>query len=118
MLELPQTSQCSTQLSSARLHRSRPISWGCIHLFRLLPTVRTFRISIFSLQVSRWLFSVQTGTPLAGGSFLWRGSSGWSVWWYAVPPFGPRIALILYAGVLAYVIGKMDGIGGKRGWQW
>jgi hypothetical protein len=22
------------------------------------------------------------------------------------------------AGILAYAIGKMDGIGGRRGWQW
>lgn len=61
---------------------------------------------------------VQTGTPLAGRSFLWRGSSSWSVRWYAVPPCGPRIAPKLYSGVLAYAIGKLDGVGGKRGWQW
>lgn len=76
-------------------------------------------VQIFSCSPSGFtVVLVQTGTPLAGRSFLWRGSSSWSVRWYAVPPFGPRIAPILYSGVLAYVIGKMDGIGGKRGWQW
>jgi len=30
----------------------------------------------------------------------------------------PGLADTLCLGALAYVIGKMDGVGGKRGWQW
>jgi hypothetical protein len=37
---------------------------------------------------------------------------------YAVPPCCSRITPRLHSGVLAYAIGKMDGVGGKRGWQW
>ena len=32
-----------------------------------------------------------------------------------VPILVPRL---LCAGVFAYAIGNMDGVGGKRGWQW
>ncbi|KAI0685413.1 major facilitator superfamily domain-containing protein [Cytidiella melzeri] len=38
--------------------------------------------------------------------------------WRVAVFFGGAALAGAFGGVLAYAIGKMDGIGGKRGWQW
>lgn len=38
--------------------------------------------------------------------------------WRVAIFFGGAALAGAFGGVLAYIIGKMDGIGGRKGWQW
>lgn len=38
--------------------------------------------------------------------------------WRVAVFFGGAAVAGAFGGILAYLIGKMDGVGGKRGWAW
>lgn len=84
--------------SSPRSYRSWPFSRHGLHVFRILSEVR--------VDYSRESQSIDVGK--------YRHERSWRVAIF----FGGAALAGAFGGVLAYIIGKMDGIGGRKGWQW
>jgi len=88
-----------TACSSSWCCRSRIVSWGHLCVLRLLQ---------------------ETRTELESGYILWRCCASWRFWrheWFHFINLGFWHSNG-YTGILAYAIGKMDGVGGRKGWEW
>ncbi|KZP33539.1 MFS general substrate transporter [Athelia psychrophila] len=76
--------------------------------FWLFPGV-VFLFSVYYRRRERgWRVAIFFGGAALAGAFGGKGSSA----------SAKSIVAYHSAGILAYAIGKMDGIGGRRGWQW
>lgn len=96
---------------------------GLVHNYGGLITCKISLLLRIRCQAERFLARFFLGLTEAG---LFPGIQFYLSCWYKRSEFGIRSAIFFsaaalagsFGGLLAAAIAKMDGVGGKRGWQW